>query len=137
MKRPPSPVASQDPEPPSIPYSHDMKTVEFEVDGKLTRLSVYDPIEILSKVGIESRALLLIVKSCCWYILVLCVFMISIMVTNILRGIIVLNFFFLQICYLFVFIVLYDLTNFRKSCVVSTIFHFVIRRITKLQCLQL
>ncbi|XP_037785005.1 bromodomain and PHD finger-containing protein 3-like isoform X5 [Penaeus monodon] len=49
MKRPPSPVASQDPEPPSIPYSHDMKTVEFEVDGKLTRLSVYDPIEILSK----------------------------------------------------------------------------------------
>lgn len=50
MKRPPSPLANQDPEPPSVPYSHDMKTVEFEVDGKLTRLSVYDPIEILSKV---------------------------------------------------------------------------------------
>ncbi|ROT72565.1 putative Bromodomain and PHD finger-containing protein [Penaeus vannamei] len=54
MKRPPSPVASQDPEPPSIPYSHDMKTVEFEVDGKLTRLSVYDPIEILSKEDYEA-----------------------------------------------------------------------------------
>lgn len=50
MKRPPSPLANQEPEPPSIPYSHDMKAVEFEVDGKLTRLSVYDPIEILSKV---------------------------------------------------------------------------------------
>nr|XP_053641088.1 LOW QUALITY PROTEIN: peregrin-like [Cherax quadricarinatus] len=54
MKRPPSPLASQEPEPPSIPYSHDMKTVEFEVDGKLSRLSVYDPIEILSKEDYEA-----------------------------------------------------------------------------------
>ncbi|XP_064081395.1 bromodomain-containing protein 1-like isoform X3 [Macrobrachium nipponense] len=54
MKRPPSPLANQDPEPPSIPYSHDMKTVEFEVDGKLTCLSVYDPIEILSKEEYEA-----------------------------------------------------------------------------------
>lgn len=54
MKRPPSPLANLDPEPPSIPYSHDMKTVEFEVDGKLTRLSVYDPIEILSKEEYEA-----------------------------------------------------------------------------------
>lgn len=52
MKRPPSPLANQEPEPPSVPYSHDMKTVEFELDGKVTRLSVYDPIEILSKVGV-------------------------------------------------------------------------------------
>lgn len=54
MKRPPSPLANQEPEPPSIPYSHDMKAVEFEVDGKLTRLSVYDPIEILSKEDYEA-----------------------------------------------------------------------------------
>ncbi|XP_063845225.1 bromodomain-containing protein 1-like isoform X2 [Scylla paramamosain] len=56
MKRPPSPLANQEPEPPSVPYSHDMKTVEFEVDGKLTRLSVYDPIEILSKVHEDYEA---------------------------------------------------------------------------------
>lgn len=61
MKRPPSPVSNQDPEPPSIPYSHDMKTVEFEVDGKLTRLSVYDPIEILSKVGDEYEDVLMLI----------------------------------------------------------------------------
>ncbi|KAK4301931.1 hypothetical protein Pmani_025958 [Petrolisthes manimaculis] len=54
MKRPPSPLANQEPEPPSVPYSHDMKTVEFELDGKVTRLSVYDPIEILSKEDYEA-----------------------------------------------------------------------------------
>ncbi|CAL4128531.1 unnamed protein product, partial [Meganyctiphanes norvegica] len=54
MKRGTSPVNTPEPEPPAIPYSHDMKTVEFQLDGKEITLSVYDPIEILSKEEYEA-----------------------------------------------------------------------------------
>lgn len=41
-------------EPLPIPMSTDLKMVEFELDGKIANLSVYDSIEIISKVNLVS-----------------------------------------------------------------------------------
>uniref|UniRef100_A0A2P2I9J7 Peregrin-like n=1 Tax=Hirondellea gigas TaxID=1518452 RepID=A0A2P2I9J7_9CRUS len=59
QKRPASPILGQmmtggEPEPPPVPFSTDMKNVEFELDGKPMKISVYDPIEVLSKEEFEA-----------------------------------------------------------------------------------
>ncbi|KAF2354546.1 Bromodomain [Trinorchestia longiramus] len=58
QKRNASPILGQlisgDPEPPPVPFSTDMKNVEFELEGKPMKISVYDPIEILSKEEFEA-----------------------------------------------------------------------------------
>ena len=72
QKRPASPLLGQlitggEPEPPPVPFSTDMKNVEFELDGKQMRISVYDPIEVLSKVMGE-----IIVATYCFCFLIHC-----------------------------------------------------------------
>ena len=47
-------ISAGEPEPPPVPFSTDMKNVEFELDGKPMKISVYDPIEVISKVGLFS-----------------------------------------------------------------------------------
>ena len=40
-----------DAEPPAVPVSTDMRNVEFELEGVPMKISVFDPIEIMSKVS--------------------------------------------------------------------------------------
>ena len=43
-------AGSHEPEPIPVPMSTDLKFVEFEIDGKPCSISVYDRIDIVSKV---------------------------------------------------------------------------------------